>query len=474
MRLARPDLFPLGYCADRLRRSVPAGVDEDDARLAHAAAALDATALLLAEDALTPDPRAIRERSWVVEGAASEWEFSLPEGCDLAAVSVDITNVGSTDLVDPRLTVNGHGDWFDRASIAAAAVGDATTERDRAQRLWEFVVRSRQHAPPPDTSGARVTRDPVQMLNSYGYGLCGDSAWLLHGLAQEVGLASRVWYLKGHVVPELRVDGDWRLLDPDAGTVYPLRDGSGWASVEDLAIDPTLYDEPLLAPSQAHPLYSEAASQKVRAAYVSTEDNRVFVEDGAAVPATRMSWTLRPGEGLERSWGHLGRRVTGERLDVPGTFANGTWRYTLPAFEAGHGAATPFRSPYPIVDGRVILDLDDASTRADWRGAVVLATGEEVSLGWVGSGTSGSGRVALPLSGALANGLLPAEHSLQVLIEPRSPTSTAVPDGVTCELIVQLAPRSLPALVCGRNVIRWRCGSPDAEARITFRYRSDG
>jgi hypothetical protein len=449
-------------------------VDEDAARLAHAAAALDATALFVAEGAHAPDPRPLQERSWVVGGGASEWEFSLPEGCDVANVSIDITNVGSTELRDPRLTVNGHGDWFDRASIAAAAVGGATSERDQARLLWEFVVRSRQHDQPPDSSGARMTRDPVQMLNSYGYGLCGDAAWLLHGLAEEVGLSSRVWYVRGHVVPELRVDGAWRLLDPDAGAVYPLRDGSGWASVEDLANDPTLYDEPLLAPTQEHPLYSRAASQKVRAAYVSTEDNRVFVEDGAAVPATSMSWTLRPGEGLERSWGHQGRRVTGERLDIPSTFANGTWRYTLSEFAPGRVSAIPLRSPYPIVDGRVILDLGGSSTSADWRGALVLASGEEVSLDWSGPRTNEPERVALPLNGALANGLLPAEHELQVLIEPRSQTSSAVPAGVTCELIVQVAPRSLPALTCGRNVIRWRCDSPDAEARITFRYRSDG
>ncbi|MDP3082621.1 MAG: hypothetical protein Q8N44_02855 [Rubrivivax sp.] len=122
--------------------------------------------------------------------------------------------------------------------VAASPSGD---DADFAQVLWRFMVRHRYHYEP--YTAQRWGHSPTLFLNSLGYGLCDDIASVTRALASRRGLESRVWFLNGHLVSEIRVAGRWQVYDADLEAYYQLRDGR-IAGVEDLAADPTLMSAP--------------------------------------------------------------------------------------------------------------------------------------------------------------------------------------------------------------------------------------
>lgn len=82
----------------------------------------------------------------------------------------------------------------------------------------------------------RRVDDPLKLLNVYGWGLCGQSARLLHTIYAVAGFRSRVVNLPGHNVCEVFYDGSWHLLDTDMWAWFRMPDGH-IASVDELGSD---------------------------------------------------------------------------------------------------------------------------------------------------------------------------------------------------------------------------------------------
>lgn len=148
------------------------------------------------------------------------------------------------------------------------------------RKLWRFLVNNTYHWPP--LSSQPWLGDPWALVNSLGWGFCGEVAGTYAVLAQEAGFQARVWSLNGHVVPEILSVGRWVVYDPDL-VVYYYNYDHELAGVEELASTPALITEPV---DPLHPTWINYGpySQNVAGIYASTADNRV--DDGLYVPGT--------------------------------------------------------------------------------------------------------------------------------------------------------------------------------------------
>jgi hypothetical protein len=136
------------------------------------------------------------------------------------------------------------------------------------RKAWRFLT-ARGYFYTPYT-GSDQQHDPLLFVNSLGYGYCDDFASVLATIWQWQGYESRVWWMTGHVVPEIRVGDRWMMFDADLGVFYTDRSG-GVGSVEELSLDPQLIGEPI------DPLYDSsyiAYEPLISDIYGSAEDNR--------------------------------------------------------------------------------------------------------------------------------------------------------------------------------------------------------
>lgn len=204
------------------------------------------------------------------------------------------------------------------------------------RKLWRFVRNSIYHELPLTTK--RWLYDPWVTLNSLGWGLCGHAASTYVEIARAAGYEARVWALEGHVVPEIRVNGEWQMYDPDIAVYYWTEDDR-IASVDDLAANPTLITNPV------NPLFDTsrwqlAYTHLVADIYSSTDDNVNGEHLFVAPEQTPSSRVFLPG---------------GSRLTYPGRWTEAPTIQVPPdSYEAPH-----FR--------QALLELP-----AGWTGTVTL------------------------------------------------------------------------------------------------------
>ncbi len=184
------------------------------------------------------------------------------------AGSIRIVNNGATAA---RVGVSIDGHLFrDRDEMLAyiAAIPPMFEKEPDYRKAWRFLT-ARAYFYTPYT-GSDEAHDPLRFVNSIGYGYCDDFASVLATIWQWQGYESRVWWMTGHVVPEIRVDDRWRMFDADMGVFYADSSGDP-ASVEELASDPQLILEPL------RPMYDSsyiAYDPVVADIYASAGNNR--------------------------------------------------------------------------------------------------------------------------------------------------------------------------------------------------------
>jgi hypothetical protein len=244
--------------------------------------------------------------------------------------SLKLENMGDTDIVNPWVTVNGKRDWRSTQSIVSEALrayGEPArmTQAEKARAIWEFLRRHRFHA----TTGDFEVRDPVKMLNVYGFSLCGDNAPALMDLWRAAGLQTRRGFPIGHCVAEVWYDGGWHLLDGDESILFLDRDNRTVASERAIAHD--------------HELSTRAYDDELLPALYNYDGTR----SGDYPPHTAhaMHFTLRPGESFEWRWGQGSKHhyapnpvlflLKSANLREWGpnawaTLRNGKWTYTPP------------------------------------------------------------------------------------------------------------------------------------------------
>jgi hypothetical protein len=102
------------------------------------------------------------------------------------------------------------------------------TEEQKAQAVWQTVVKFRQQDAPPNEflRSEENVHDPIKTFNVYGYGMCCCASANIEALGRSAGLPARGRILHGHSVPELFWDGAWHALDASLINYFPRPDGS--------------------------------------------------------------------------------------------------------------------------------------------------------------------------------------------------------------------------------------------------------
>jgi hypothetical protein len=139
------------------------------------------------------------------------------------------------------------------------------------RKLWRFIRDSTYHDVP--FNAEQWLYDPWPTI-PLGWGFCGHVAGTYAKIARAAGYEARVWGLNGHVVPEILLDGEWQMFDPDVAVYYKKRDGS-IAGVHDLEDDPSLVSnpfEPIFGDFSAFN-YVNPYSSYIADTYATPEDN---------------------------------------------------------------------------------------------------------------------------------------------------------------------------------------------------------
>ncbi len=140
-------------------------------------------------------------------------------------------------------------------------------------------------------------KDPLKLINSYGFMLCGTVAAVFANLCEAAGIPARIIGVTGHTLNEAYFDGGWHLFDCDMCGYYRKRDGDhAIASLKECLADPSLISEPY---------------EKIEP-YGLPDRSPEGIADGCYGPGKggpmprhvqpfhEMSYVLRPGESLVR------------------------------------------------------------------------------------------------------------------------------------------------------------------------------
>lgn len=197
------------------------------------------------------------------------------------------------------------------------------TGQELALAVWQYFVGTetgvfhfqpiREGDDPVDWE-FRMIRDPVKMLNVYGYGFCGEFGPATAGLFEGVGFKqARSVGIPGcnHNVTEVWYDGDWHYYDTDLRGVIFERDGRTVASIQDVIDQPDLWTNP---------------SRKIEPFFPEDPDLSVYARTYREKPVDycyhwfhggfTMDFMLRKGESLTRWWRPQGGRWSHQEEDA--------------------------------------------------------------------------------------------------------------------------------------------------------------
>lgn len=111
----------------------------------------------------------------------------------------------------------------------------------KAQAAWLFVG-ANTYWNKPYTS-ANWQHNPLLFLNSLGGGMCDDMATVLASIWKKTYDSVKVVGLEGHVVPEVKENGKWKMFDPDNEVAYLNQNGE-ICSVRELENNPQIISNP--------------------------------------------------------------------------------------------------------------------------------------------------------------------------------------------------------------------------------------
>lgn len=422
-----------------------------------------------------------------------------------------LANVGSTDIVNPRVVINGRRRWHSADDLLASLIRPGMSDREKAFALFRFFSRIdvqahnndvRADAVMPDLEAApgfntfRERADPIKAINNYYPSGCILSAANLVIMARYAGLRARLIAaapLKGpydqHGGAEIEYEGAYHYFDPEARTFFLGRDNLTVASYEDIHRDPAL-----VLRTHAHGF----AAQECKAAFIKLyRDHFPPFEVPVEQWIHRLDFRLRPGEELIYRWGHQGKYRYGDNPrntpGLPHRLANGLLAYepslrdrryrdgvvhevntTMSAPDdpvarlhqvvTTHPASVMWKtdSPYPIVGGRISARFVMAGRG---HAAISVSTGPPWVVLWEREG-DGSVDVTVPIDSALAPLTSPAIYSYYVRV---TFSAAGQPDSVGLAAIrlesdLQMAQTSLPALSVGPNTVDVRTGNTDRDA----------
>lgn len=424
---------------------------------------------------------------------------------------------GRAGIAAPRVLAPGVADTYSMRTFGRFARWRDLAKDAKAYEIYRYLADKRTGvfhmnvvAEGDDGLSEFVqVRDPVKIINVYGYAYCGILGPVMAGVCEGVGLGpARTLVLPAwnHVAAETYYDGGWHYLDLDVRAAFRRSDGT-LASLQDARQDPSLWRDrgPLFFPND--PL------RATREIYEKTD---VQTYHGFHQFGHTMDYVLRPGERFIRwwqpqggRWHHLaryndqdwlrelietpprgpkpnhrhftehdhgnGKFLYEPRLTEPfrdfdhGTYGHENLAVTaegVTLVEEGVGCAVfEIRSPYVIVPqvGQLeTIDDDREASVVQWEGrGIEVSISLDNGLTWQRIDAERIARVEtgrkdaylLDLTREVAGG-----YGYLLKLTLRGRPGQAVLGSLKITTWVQVAPASLPALQQGRNEMKLVAG----------------
>lgn len=243
-------------------------------------------------------------------------------------------------VYSPRITSEHVADCSSMEAFSQYPAWKDLKGQDRALAVWKYFVGTEtgvfhynpiQEGLDPQMWEFRLVRDPVKMLNVYGYGFCGLFGPTTAGLFEGVGFEkARAVGIPGaaHSVTEVWYDGDWHYYDTDLRGVLFERDGKSVASIQEVIADATLWTNPSRKFPPFFPGDSNLAG--LHKSYTTRPPEYVYHWQ---MGGSTMDFALRRGESLTRWWRPQGGRWAHHDEDVGKKGDRGGFWYKLIARE---------------------------------------------------------------------------------------------------------------------------------------------
>jgi len=437
---------------------------------------------------------------------------------------VIIENVGDTEVINPRIVVNGRRNWFSADDIIASVTKPGMADAEKVMALHMFLsnhwvqAHENDRRPGPEIPGdeSHPSRndfaeraDPVKAVNCYYCGGCQYEAVNLVILARCAGFAARPVWLNtldrygAHCLAEVFYDGGWHLFDPDQRTFYLDTDNTTVASFERLHNNPSLVD-------RTHDGGFASSGLKKRGhQYKKIWPGHIMAVD---TWATSIDMTLRPGEKFIYRWGHIGKYRCGTnrrnirpsrpqgllpyqlsnskiiykpRLDDTELFYRGIFSdlnirlindsegARLQQEIAGRAGFVIYKisSPWPIVGGNVSAKFYRKTEQDNYRIYISAHDSNWTEL------FSGRGTGQYETTRDLDDYINPlpttavCDYYLKFEIEAKESPGDAWISDIKIETDVQISATSLPSLSVGDNEIVYRDDTPGSrKVRITHNW----
>ncbi len=255
-----------------------------------------------------------------------------------------LASLARAGIADVKVTTDTSIDCSSVQTIARDLYRNCRTDQDKAIATWYFVRRMMFHWP------HIPTWDTVDLINSYGIGLCGYQSKAFAEISQAGGIKARTLQMPGHVLAEAWYDGDWHFFDCQVGWFVYAKDKHTVASHDAIANDPSIVLDAIKDGRASEPFFqcragansSDSPADGVRYA-------RTAKPDGAPkVPDSRLVINLRRGESITRTWSNEGHSWFQQDQPQPGKFVSLQHLCTAAAIDENDPVNWPYWKPYAV------------------------------------------------------------------------------------------------------------------------------
>jgi hypothetical protein len=214
-------------------------------------------------------------------------------------------------VYSPRVNSPHAADTYSMLTFAEHAEWKHLKGDERTWQVFQYLTDERTGLFPlgmPVREGGDVLeeflqiRDPVKLINVYGYGYCGILGPTMAGVCEQMGIGpSRALALPGwhHVVGETFYDNRWHYLDLDVRAVFRRPDGR-LASMAEAQGEDALWNQ-----KDRRLFFPLDPIDKVRDVYRKTPVHHYY---GHHYGGHTMDYVLRQGETFTRWWTPQGGR----------------------------------------------------------------------------------------------------------------------------------------------------------------------
>jgi hypothetical protein len=214
-------------------------------------------------------------------------------------IEVTITNTGNTEVVNPRIIVNGSRNWFSLQEILSEIVRPSMTEEEKTFAVWNWCRQNISTGPGGGGILYGENASVVVFMNSIGVGACGTFHAAMPLLAKAAGVEAETGVLANgsHAVQREKWGGKYHYLD----CMIPATTGEQPKGHFALC-----YDNKTVASSEEcaedHYLMERAAPSDYLNAVLHGPGSSFWPINKSWTDTHTMGYTLRPGESITREW----------------------------------------------------------------------------------------------------------------------------------------------------------------------------